>query len=123
MFTTLKRLQEENACSPRFDFLLRKLGKKQEDDEHLPIRTILETNGILDALWALRTVDYNEEFEAKLLALYKEIMGDHKFELETNIPHLMPYEAALYLWSDVSSRGESIRGEFIRQKEILLKYI
>lgn len=62
MFTTLNKLKAHNACEERYNHLLQCLGKTQADDELLSIRTILEYNGIEDAIWAIRTVEgYDKE--------------------------------------------------------------
>jgi hypothetical protein len=47
--------------------LLNHLGKTEADDEPLSILTILESNGLEDALWALRAVDGHDR-EIRLLA-------------------------------------------------------
>lgn len=57
MKTTLNIIQ---ACSPCFSGwtkLLANLGKTKSDDEPLAITTILDSNGLDDALWCLRAVD------------------------------------------------------------------
>ena len=57
METTLNKLKAANACTERYKVLLTALGKTQADDEPLLIAKIIETNGIEDAIWALRTVE------------------------------------------------------------------
>ncbi len=54
--TTLKRLKEHNACVDRYKHLLDYLGKTKADNEELPLAIILKSNGIEDAIWALRTL-------------------------------------------------------------------
>ncbi len=57
MKTTLNRIR---ACSPCFSGwtkLLANLGKTKSDDEPLAITTILDSNGLDDALWCLCAVD------------------------------------------------------------------
>ena len=52
--TTLNRIY---ACDPGnsgWDKLLAYLGKTEPDDEPLPFVTIVESNGIADAQWAMR---------------------------------------------------------------------
>jgi hypothetical protein len=68
MKTTLNKILKANPCGQRrgsgrgWDKLLTYLGKEQADDEELSIRTILESNGIYDAIWVLRAVDgYDRE--------------------------------------------------------------
>jgi hypothetical protein len=48
--------------------LLKNLGKTQADDEPLLITTILDSNGLDDALWCLRAVDGHQK-EMRLYAV------------------------------------------------------
>jgi hypothetical protein len=57
MKTTLNKIREHNPCKSGWKKLLKNLGKTQADDEPLAITTILESNGVDDALWCLRAVD------------------------------------------------------------------
>jgi len=52
--TTLKRIREHQPCAHGWTKLLKHLGKTQADDEPLPFATILESNGLDDALWCCR---------------------------------------------------------------------
>ena len=56
-YTTLRRIREMSPCSRGWGRLLAHLGKTQADDEPLSLYTILESNGIRDAIWALRAID------------------------------------------------------------------
>lgn len=56
-YTTLNRIWECRPSGNGWKKLLRFLGKTHADDEPLSLKTILESNGIEDALWALRAVD------------------------------------------------------------------
>lgn len=57
MRTTLNRIREHGPCADGWEKLLRHLGKTMADDEPLSITTILDSNGLDDALWCLRAVD------------------------------------------------------------------
>lgn len=57
MNTTLNAIRAHNPCSNGWAKLLAHLGKTQADDEPLAITTILDSNGLDDALWALRAVE------------------------------------------------------------------
>lgn len=62
MKTTLNKIRAHSPCAHGWQKLLRNLGKTKSDDEPLSIATILESNGIDDALWCLRAVDgYQQE--------------------------------------------------------------
>ena len=52
--TTLNRIREHVPCSAGWKKLLAHLGKTKADDEPLPFRVIVESNGIADALWCCR---------------------------------------------------------------------
>ena len=57
MQTTLNKIRAHSPCADGWAKLLRNLGKTKADDEPLAITTILESNGLDDALWCLRAVD------------------------------------------------------------------
>jgi len=57
MKTTLNEIKKHKPCSRGWRKLLRNLGKTQADGEPLKITTILDSNGLKDALWCLRAVD------------------------------------------------------------------
>ncbi len=54
--TTLRQLRRHSPCSEGWRTLLSYLGKTGVDDEPLPLVTILQSNGLDDALWCLRTI-------------------------------------------------------------------
>lgn len=67
--TTLNAIREHGPCADGWAKLLRHLGKTQADDEPLTLATILDSNGIEDALWCLRAAD-GWEREARLYAVW-----------------------------------------------------
>ena len=56
-YTTLNRIREHGPCEPGWKKLLHYLDKTGADDEPLSMLTILEANGIQDAIWALLAID------------------------------------------------------------------
>ena len=54
--TTLRQIRQHNPCSEGWRTLLTFLGKTGVDDEPLPLVTILQSNGLDDTLWCLRTI-------------------------------------------------------------------
>lgn len=56
MKTTLNKIRDCDPCTEGWEKLLRSLGKIKADDEPLSITTILDSNGLDDALWCLQTV-------------------------------------------------------------------
>ena len=68
MKTTLNKIRSHSPCSSGWTKLLKNLGKTQADDEPLLITTILDSNGLDDALWCLRAVDGHQS-EMRLFAV------------------------------------------------------
>ena len=69
MITTLNKIRAHDPCANGWRKLLAHLGKTQADDDPLPILTILDSNGLDDALWCLRAVDGHDR-EIRLYALW-----------------------------------------------------
>ena len=65
--TTLRKIKAHNPCGNGWKKLLKSLGKTKCDDEPLELLTILESNGLQDAIWALRTLEGCDR-EIRLLA-------------------------------------------------------
>ena len=55
-FTTLRRIRAAGPCEDGWRKLLRHIGKTTDDDKPLDLLTILDSNGLDDALWCLRTM-------------------------------------------------------------------
>ena len=70
MNTTLNELRKHHPCSYGWRKLLTYLGKTEADDEPLPLRTILESNGLEDTLWALRAAKSYDERALRLYAVW-----------------------------------------------------
>ena len=51
--TTLRRIRCAQPCADGWQKLLDHLGKTSADDEHLDLLTVLDSNGLDDALWVL----------------------------------------------------------------------
>ena len=82
MHTTLNAIRAHDPCADGWRKLLRHLGKSEADDEQLPIVTILELNGLDDALWCLRAVDGHDR-EIRLYVVWcarrvQHLMGDSR---------------------------------------------
>ena len=69
MKTTLNEIKRHDPCAAGWKKLLRHLGKGRSDDEPLPIATVLDSNGIEDALWCLRAVSGHNR-ELRLFAVW-----------------------------------------------------
>ena len=69
IYTTLNKIREQYPCADGWAKLLRHLNKTQADDEPLALGTILDSNGLDDALWCLRAVDGHER-EMRLYAVW-----------------------------------------------------
>ena len=60
MNTTLNKIREKSPCASGWNTLLKSLNKTQPDDESLNFKYILDSNGIEDAVWCLRSLDYKD---------------------------------------------------------------
>jgi hypothetical protein len=69
MKTTLNAIREKSPCQTGWVKLLKHLGKTTADDEPLAILTILEANGLDDAIWCLRAVEGHDK-EIRLYAVW-----------------------------------------------------
>jgi hypothetical protein len=69
MRTTLSSIRAHSPCCDGWEKLLRHLDKTQPDDEPLLIETILDANGIDDALWCLRAVEVRDR-DLRLYAVW-----------------------------------------------------
>jgi len=67
MKTTLNLIKANKPCREGWQKLLNYLGKIKADDEILELTTILKSNGIKDAIWALCAV-YDQEKNIRLMA-------------------------------------------------------
>ena len=54
--TTLNKIRAQKPCADGWEKLLKALGKKTTDDEPLALLAVLDSNGLDDCLWALRSV-------------------------------------------------------------------
>ena len=55
--TTLNRIRAAQPCADGWEKLLTHLGKTKADDEPLLLESVLDSNGLDDALWCLRALD------------------------------------------------------------------
>ena len=69
MKTTLNKIRERKPCTSGWEKLLSYLGKTKADDEQLSILTILDSNGLDDAIWCLRAVEGRDK-EIRLFAVW-----------------------------------------------------
>ncbi len=69
MMTTLNAIRAHSPCAEGWQKLLRHLGKVHADDEPLSISTVIDSNGVDDALWCLRAVT-GQDREIRLYAIW-----------------------------------------------------
>ena len=77
--TTLNQIREHSPCAEGWEKLLRTLGKTKADDEPLSIITVLDSNGLDDALWCLRAVKGYDR-EIRLYAVWCARQVEHLME-------------------------------------------
>ena len=69
MKTTLNQIRAKSPCQSGWTKLLAYLGKTKADDEPISIATILDSNGLDDALWCLQAVKGRER-EIRLFGVW-----------------------------------------------------
>lgn len=69
MKTTLNKIRAYSPCVKGWSTLLMHLGKSKADNEPLSIETIIDSNGIEDAVWCLRAVEGYDR-EIRLFAIW-----------------------------------------------------
>jgi hypothetical protein len=74
MKTSLNKIRLNSPCKEGWTKLLKYLGKVQADDVELDLLTVLESNGLVDALWCLQAVDgYDREKRLLAVAFAREV--------------------------------------------------
>lgn len=74
MRTTLNRIRVHHPCRDGWEKLLSFLDKTQPDDEPLLLETILDANGLDDALWCLRAVEgHDREIRLYLIWCVRQV--------------------------------------------------
>lgn len=68
-YTTLNEIKKHEPCRDGWQKLLTALGKTKADDKPVSLKFILESNGLDDALWALRAVA-DIDRDARLFAVW-----------------------------------------------------
>lgn len=66
---TLKKIRAHSPCRDGWHALMHYLGKTKADDEPLSLKTILDANGLDDALWCLSTIKGHDR-EIRLYAVW-----------------------------------------------------
>jgi len=94
--------------------LLKSLNKKEADDELLSLMHILESNGIKDAIWCLRSIQ-NQDKEIRLFAI----------ACAREVEHLMTDEKSIQIL-DVAERfanGEATDEELMAAADLLYETV
>jgi len=102
MKTTLNKIRAHEPCSDGWKKLLKHLGKTEADDEPLNIKTIIESNGLEDALWCLRAVEGKDK-EIRLYAVWCARQVQH---LMTDQRSLDALDVAERFANDLASKEE-----------------
>jgi len=80
---TLRKIRRHNPCEDGWKKLLKHLGKTKADTEPLSLLTILDSNGIDDAIWCLHALPETEDWRVRLFAVacadqVKHLMTDKR---------------------------------------------
>ena len=87
MKTTLNKIRKYGPCSEGWQKLLTYLGKTKADDEPLSIATIIDSNGLDDAIWCLRAVEGYDR-EIRLFAVWCARQVQHLMKDQRSIDAL-----------------------------------
>ena len=112
MKTTLNQIRDISPCASGWKKLLTHLGKTKADDEALSIITILESNGLDDALWCLRAVTGHDR-EIRLYAAWCARQVQHLMTDKRSIDALDVAERFAYglaTDSDLYAASDAARG-------------
>ena len=82
--TTLKKIREHLLCADNWTKLLEHLGKKKADNDALSLRTVLDNNGLVDAIWCLRACDA-PDFEIRKFARLCALDVAHLWNMPTAV--------------------------------------
>lgn len=86
--TTLNAIRLHSPCEEGWRKLLAHLGKTKADDEPLPLLTIVQSNGVDDALWCLQAIpdaqthplilNFRSDCAARVLHLFERERPDDR---------------------------------------------
>jgi hypothetical protein len=97
-YTTLNKIREQGPCIDGWIKLLDSLGKTSADDEPLAFTTILDSNGLDDALWCLRSApEYDTEW--RLFAVWCARQVQHLMTDQRSLNALDVSERYAYGWA------------------------
>ena len=68
IFITLNMIREHSPCESGWKKLLAHLGKTKADAVEFPLKEVLDSNGLDDALWCLRCLPKKYDSQIRLLA-------------------------------------------------------
>jgi hypothetical protein len=94
---TLKQIRKHGPCRPGWEKLLKFQGKTKAEDEPFPFSLLLKSNGLDDALWALRCLDDPRPAQLLAIAFAQEaldLMKDQRSQHAVKIAHLYLYGEA-----------------------------
>lgn len=79
-YTTLNKIREHSPCCRGWEKLLTSLGKTKADEEPLSFKSILDSNGLDDAIWALRSIDAPEVrlFAVRCVRQIQHLISDER---------------------------------------------
>lgn len=87
MKTTLNKIRAYSPCIEGWEKLLKHLDKTNADDAELSIATIIDSNGLSDALWCLRATDGHDK-EIRLFAVWCARQVQHWMQDQRSIDAL-----------------------------------
>lgn len=112
--TTLNKILSRGPCEGGWHELLRSLNKTCADDEPISLAYILRSNGVEDAIWALRAVDGRDK-EIRLFAV----------RCVRQVQHLMsdPRSIQALDVAEMFATGQATNGERTKARSLALAAI
>jgi len=108
IYTTLNRIRKYSPCPDGWRMLLTHLGKTEADDAPLAYSTILDSNGLDDALWCLRA----EPQHASIWRMYAVRCARRVQHLLTDERHIQALDVA-----ERHARGEATDSELTAARD------
>lgn len=111
---TLNQIRRKGPCTYGWDTLLKFLKKAEADDEPLSFLTIMESNGIEDALWALDCLPKEFSGKVRLLACIYADKGLHHIPEGEEAPRLAVEAARKFAKGEITYKEMEEAKEFVR---------
>ena len=105
MQTTLNKIRSHSPCESGWVKLLKNLGKTQADDEPLDFLTIIESNGLDDALWCLKAAPIEWQSNIRMYTVWCAKQIEHLMTDDSKNALVVAQNHALGLATDAELKA------------------